>query len=224
MNRFVNWYQNGYNSVNGKCFDIGSTIRYALEKYMTSGDPIAGSRDTYSAGNGSIMRLAPVAIRYASDLGAAKEAAYLQGVTTHGADECIDACALLAHVLVTLPQTGSLQQSLRAASLPVGTGIADLQTREYSRLSRDDVHSSGYVLHSLDAALWAVSNSHNPREALLLAANLGDDADTVAAITGQISGALWGMSKFPKEWINRLAWREQIVSIASDLFELSKIE
>lgn len=150
MQRFVRWWREGHNSHNGRCFDIGITTCQALHRFTETGDPVAGSTDPNAAGNGSIMRLAPVALRWAND--------------------------------------------------PEQAVTAD----------RDDIRSSGYVVHTLEAALWCVDRAGDFSEAVLLAANLGDDADTVAAVTGQIAGALWGRHAIPTHWLDRLAWRQDI--------------
>jgi ADP-ribosyl-[dinitrogen reductase] hydrolase len=89
------------------------------------------------------------------------------------------------------------------------------------RKHRHAVQSSGYVAHSLEAALWAIGRTANFRDAVLLAANLGGDADTTAAITGQLAGALYGLSTIPEEWLERLAWRDKIEHQANDLFQES---
>jgi ADP-ribosyl-[dinitrogen reductase] hydrolase len=82
---------------------------------------------------------------------------------------------------------------------------------------RDEISSSGYIVHTLEAALWCIHRTDGFSEAVLLAANLADDADTVAAVTGQIAGALWGESAIPRRWLDRLAWRAQIQSRARQL-------
>lgn len=84
---------------------------------------------------------------------------------------------------------------------------------------RDDVESSGYVVHSLKAALWSIGRTSDFRSAILAAANLGGDADTTAAVAGQLAGALYGASGIPGEWLDKLAWREQIAERASRLMQ-----
>ena len=94
------WYEDGYNSVTGECFDIGVTTCEALRSYRATGEPLSGSIDPRSAGNGSLMRLAPVAIRWWHDRAAAVAAARLQSRTTHGAAQAVEACALFAELVV----------------------------------------------------------------------------------------------------------------------------
>lgn len=217
MRRFVNWWQFGDNSVTGECFDIGVTTRDALTRFQRNGDPFAGSEDPMSAGNGSIMRLAPVAMRWHMDPAAAGRAAEAQSRTTHAAAECLDACHLMTHMLIALADGAGLMAALRDAPTPFGTRIGTLRDGGFARMPREEIRSSGYVLHTLEAALWAVHGANDPREALLRAVNLGDDADTVGAVAGQFAGAIWGAGGLPQDWLARLAWRDRIEDLAGQL-------
>jgi len=209
MERFVRWWRAGHNSHNGRCFDIGITTRQALQRFVETGDPVAGSTDPNTAGNGSIMRLAPVALRWASDPRRAVTAARAQSVTTHAAPAAVEGCALLADILVEAIATGEKPGVLRHR-LAKEPSIAAIGAGSWRGKDRDAIMSSGYVVHTLEAALWCVARTDTFADAVLLAANLADDADTVAAVTGQIAGALWGRGAIPAHWLDRLAWREAI--------------
>lgn len=225
MDRFVRWWVEGYNSPTGTCFDIGATTRAALDRYRRSGDPMAGSRDARSAGNGSIMRLAPVAIRWFHDPVRAMAMARLQGATTHAAAEAVDACALLADILASAiagaPKAAALDRPADPAWAPKIQAIA---RGEWRSKTRAQIRSSGYVVDTLEAALWCTDRAGDFEGAVLLAANLGEDADTVAAVTGQIAGALAGLSGIPGRWLDRLAWRAEIVAKAAGLHDLAETE
>lgn len=218
MERFVRWWSKGENSHNGRCFDIGITTRRALHRFRETGDPCAGSTDPNTAGNGSIMRLAPVALRWAHDPQQAIAAARGQSVTTHGAPAAVEACAVLAEILAGAIATGDKEAALRprAADEP---SIAAVASGSWKGKERHEIRSSGYVVHTLEAALWCTHRSGMFSEAVLLAANLADDADTVAAVTGQIAGALWGKSAIPQDWLDRLAWREEIERRGRQLYD-----
>ncbi|MCA3573741.1 MAG: ADP-ribosylglycohydrolase family protein [Aestuariivirga sp.] len=221
MERFCAWAERGEYSHNGRCFDIGMTVRGALDRFRRSGDPIAGSTDPRSAGNGSLMRLAPVPILFAFDHQGRVEAARRQSAVTHGAEEAVEACAAYADLVAEAIQGWSKAQLLtpRAGWSPAKVDRA--MRMETVRWDRSKVRGSGYVIHSLEAALWAVGRAETFREAVLLAANLGEDADTTAAITGQLAGALWGASGIPEEWLASLAWRDRITTLADRLHDLS---
>ena len=219
VERFCRWYEEGYNSVTGECFDIGVTTCEALRSYRATGEPLAGSTDPRSARNGSLMRLAPVAIRWWHDRAAAVEAARLQSRTTHGAAQAVEACALFAELLVAAISGVPKEAVLRDRDWHGDAGIAAVAAGSWRSKARDDISSSGYVLHTLEAALWCVGRSGSIADSLVLAANLGHDADTVGAVTGQLAGALWGMSGAPAAWLDKLAWRQQIAALAARLFE-----
>lgn len=217
MRRFARWWQHGENSVTGRCFDIGITTRSAIDRFLADGEPLAGSSAPDSAGNGAIMRLAPVAIRWHNNPALACHAAEVQSRTTHAAAECLDAAHLMAHVLIALAEGRDLAAALADAPTPFGTQIGEFRSGAFTRKSRDQIRSTGYVVHTLEAAIWSVDRANTAAEAVLLAANLGEDADTVAAVTGQFAGAIWGASGFPAHWLERLAWRDEIGQRAARL-------
>ncbi len=218
MRRFLRWFLHGENSVTGRCFDIGTTTLTALQKFQKTGDPVAGSTDPKAAGNGSIMRLAPVALRWREDRNTAITGAREQSVTTHGAASAVEGCALLAEILVDAIAVGNRAVLREPRSTP-DPAIAAIAGGSWHSKVRDEIRSTGYVVHTLEAALWSVDRSNSFEQAVLLAANLGDDADTVAAVAGQIAGAIWGRSGIPARWLERLAWREEIEQKARALID-----
>jgi ADP-ribosyl-[dinitrogen reductase] hydrolase len=115
----------------------------------------------------------------------------------------------LAEILVNAITTGEKQTTLRARP-STEPAIAAVARGSWRAKDRDAISSSGYVVDTLEAALWCVSRADNFSEAVLFAANLADDADTIAAVTGQIAGALWGRSGIPAQWLDGLAWRDEI--------------
>ena len=221
MKRFVAWWRKGEYSCTGTCFDIGITTRTALQRFKDTGNPIAGSIDPRSAGNGSLMRLSPVAIRHWNDTTALVDVARRQSATTHGAQEAVDACAAFAELLAAAISGANKTELLTPRATAYVDAVKAILNGSWRGKARNHIASSGYVIHSLEAALWCVGRSTNFREAILLATNLGDDADTVGAITGQLAGALWGASAIPPTWLERLAWRERITDMAASLFDAS---
>lgn len=226
IERYVAWWKEGSNSVNGRCFDIGNTVRGALARYLQTGDAVAGSTDAQSAGNGSIMRLAPVPMFHAADPVAAAQAAATSSLTTHGAPEAVDACRLMAVIVVGLLNGFSKQEVLSARFIQdfwpleapeLSPKIVSIAEGDYKALPGTSVRGTGYVIESLRAALWAFWHSDSFEEGALLAVNLGDDADTTGAVYGQIAGALYGMEGIPSGWLQKLAWRERITEIADQL-------
>ncbi len=217
MDRFVGWWRNGDYSCTGDCFDIGTTTRQALSKYEKTCDPQAGATDSLSAGNGSLMRLAPVALRFLGDQPGLDGAAADQSRATHGADEAVDGCrafaALLADAIAGTPRA----QLLAPRSFEGAPAINRVVAGSWRGRSRDTIESSGYVVHTLEAALWSVARTADFRGAVLLAANLADDADTVAAVTGQLAGALYGLRGIPEPWLKRVAWKDRLLDAGQRL-------
>ena len=216
MGRFVDWHERGTYSCTGHCFDIGITTRQALARWKATGNPVAGAIDPQTAGNGSLMRLAPVALRHFRNRSMLRDVAARQSRTTHGAAEAVDACVAFAEVLADAIEGAKRSEVLRARTGFAGA-IEAIMAGSWRGKRRSSVRSTGYVAHALEAALWSVGASGSYREAVLRAANLGDDADTTAAIAGQLSGALQGASGIPEEWRKKLAWADRLAATADAL-------
>lgn len=222
MTRFLAWYEKGDYSCTGHCFDIGMTTRQALTSFKAHGDPVAGSLDPRHAGNGSLMRLAPVAIRHWQDQTTRRTVAAKQSRTTHGAAEAVNACIAYADMLADAIAGLSKGEVLRARHDESWQGaIPAIMAGAWRGRDRYTIRSSGYVVHALEASLWCVARTGSFADAVLLAANLGDDADTTAAITGQLAGALYGLSGIPHDWREKLAWSKRIEDKARQLFAQS---
>ena len=226
MRRYVRWRDEGYMSATGRCFDIGNTVSDALRRFDATGDAYAGATDRWSAGNGSLMRLAPVPMLYVADAEEAVARCADSSRTTHGAEEAVDACRYFGGLLVgalngadksTLLSDGySPVEGLWQRSEPAG-GVAAVAHGSFKVRQPPEIKGSGYVVESLEAALWAFHNSGDFREGALMAANLGDDADTTAAIYGQIAGAHYGASGIPAGWLAKLTMANEIGRMADDL-------
>lgn len=230
--RYVAWWLNGENSVIGTCFDIGSTVCSALCDYRESGNPKSGPSDKYSAGNGSIMRLAPVPLFYyehpLKDFLARCEESSL---TTHGASEALWSCRALGLIIRQALSSQEKREVMTFAKLlehpPVhaetlSSNLQEVVGGSWSRREPPQIAGTGYVVRALEAALWAFGKAKDFQHGALLAANLGEDADTTTAIYGQIAGAFWGEEGIPRNWLHKLAWREKISDLADELFQASK--
>ncbi|WP_341346701.1 ADP-ribosylglycohydrolase family protein [Paenibacillus sp. FSL H3-0469] len=225
MQRYVKWYREGALSSTGRCFDIGNATREALHRYEASGEAYSGSEDPFSAGNGSIMRLAPVVMYYAEQPAEAIRYAGMSSRTTHGAAECLAACRLLAAYILAGLHGRSKQELLAPDAFgewldedTLTPHMLNIQQGSYKLKEPPQIQGSGYVVESLEAALWAFHKSDSFVEGALLAVNLGNDADTTGAIYGQIAGAYYGLSGIPAEWSRKLALRGLISDYAGRLF------
>ena len=217
MDRFVGWRNHGDYSCTERCFDIGHATNQALDRYLQTGNPLAGSTDPRSAGNGSLMRLAPVAVRFWNDRSRLGSTAAELSRTTHAAAEAVDACRGYAEMLADAIAGRPRAHLLAPRRFDGAPAIAHVLAGSWRGLSRDTIRSSGYVVHTLEAAIWSVARTAGFRDAVLLAANLADDADTVAAVAGQLAGALYGLTGIPERWIDRLAWKDRLLAAALKL-------
>lgn len=220
MKRFYDWYEHGTYSSTGRCFDIGATTRRALIRFEHSGNPIAGGTDPMSAGNGSLMRLAPIAIRYWQDREGLRDAAARQSRTTHAATEAVDACVAFAERLADAIAGKPRSEVLDCRVSQLAPAITTIEGGTWRGKHRDSIKTSGYVVHSLEAAMWCVARTATFEDAVLLAANLGDDADTVAAITGQLAGAIYASERMKPTWLGKLTTLDDIRKFASKIFAL----
>ena len=221
MNRYCNWWNLGYMSSTGECFDIGGTVAAALKRYLSSGDPFSGAVDPHSAGNGALMRLAPIALFYALDSDQLIAFSGESTRTTHGAQEAI-ACSRLFALQLAAMLAGRDKQAIfgHDALEPSTPRIASIARGEYRDKPISRITGSGYSVASLEAALWCFHTTDSFESAVLCAANLGDDADTTAAICGQIAGAFYGVAEIPESWLERLTMRDEICALADQLFAL----
>jgi ADP-ribosyl-[dinitrogen reductase] hydrolase len=226
MKRYLRWREEGYFSSTGACFDIGNTTSRALDLFQETGECYAGSTDAFSAGNGSLMRLAPVPLYYRSDPRTAIMHAAESSRTTHGARVAVDACRYYAGLIVGALQGAPKEELLSPGYSPVlglwqkeplDPTIAAVAAGSFMHKQPPQIRGNGYVVNCLEAALWAFASGADFREGCLLAINLGEDADTTGAVYGQLAGAFYGAMAIPAEWLAPLTMREMIVEMADKL-------
>jgi len=206
MNRWVNWYHYGMYSHNGRCFDIGRQTAEALTKWAESTK--LASEDSDAAGNGCIMRLAPIVLANLSKPGQLRDVARRQSDLTHRNAKCRDVSERLANLIA-------------ACIFGENSNINKHIPPEISARVERDVKSTGYVEDTFEAALWAFAPQDGFENIVLRAVNLGDDADTVGAVAGQIAGARFGLSGIPEAWVAGLAWQSDIIEMGRRLYQIS---
>jgi ADP-ribosyl-[dinitrogen reductase] hydrolase len=231
LTRYCQWYRNGYLSSIGKCFSIGMIVRGALEKFERTGEPYCGSSDLYSAGNGSLIRLAPVPLFYARIPQQAIEKSGESSQTTHGVQTAIDACRYFGALLVGAV-SGVDKQTLLSIRYSPALGywekhplvkeIDEVACGSFKKKNPPVIRSAGYVVKSLEAALWAFYRTKTFESGALLAVNLGNDADATGAVYGQLAGAFYGEQAIPPRWIERLSKRNLIKTYATILGKLGQ--
>lgn len=230
LRRYVRWWREGHLSATGRCFDIGNATRAALARFEETDDPGSGSTDPRSAGNGCIMRLAPVPMAFAADPERAVALAAMSSRTTHGALTCLDACRYLGGLLV-----GALRGTPKADLLaprfspvpglwqraPLCPEIDAVAGGSFKTREPPEIRGSGYVVAALEAALWAFERTDSFAAGALAVVNLGDDADTTGAIYGQLAGAWYGLEGIPTDWRALVAESGLILGMADALYAMA---
>jgi ADP-ribosyl-[dinitrogen reductase] hydrolase len=214
--RLVRWVGEGYNSSLPHCFDIGKTTLRAIGNIRRDGAEASGISDENSCGNGSIMRLSPVPIFFRMQPNEALKVSLFQGQITHAHGLTSQACVVLCTVILAALKHGTKEavfSALATSMVDPAEELLPIIKGRFRELDRDKVRSDTYVISTLEASLWSVWNTDNFSDAMLLAVNLGHDADTVGAVTGQIAGAIYGLSGIPKLWVNELTESKRLLEI-----------
>lgn len=231
LDRYLSWFRSGHLSATGRCFDIGSTTISALHRYQQTGDPESGQRTEDSAGNGSLMRVAPVPLAYFHDPVQAIELAGRSSATTHALPVCVDACRYYGGLVVGAMQGASKDRLLAPRyspapgywdEHPLEPRIDEVAAGSFREHEPPEIQGRGYVVKSLEAALWAFARSSSFGEGCLKAVNLGRDADTTGAIYGGLAGAYYGIDGVPERWRQGLVQADLIEKFADGLIALSR--
>jgi ADP-ribosylglycohydrolase len=221
---FLKWADEGYHTAHHEVFDMGNTTRVALERIrMGVNLDQVGCFDEKSAGNGSLMRSLPYA--FVDPIEYAIESMLIEGRLTHRLDVCSDASLLYINMIRNLAAGKEKFTALSDACLLLQTTwkhqgrfgeqqdtdkFSRLFMEEFHMLPEQEIKSTGYVIHTIEASIWCFLNSRSYTETVLKAVNLGGDTDTIAAIAGGLAGTYYGINNIPEEWLNLIARREEL--------------
>lgn len=229
LETYCRWERDGHLSVKGYCFDIGNATHAALYRFKRNPEPFCGDPSPNAAGNGSLMRLAPAPLAFARDPEQAIALAGDSSRTTHAAAECVEACRYFAGLLLAAISGMSKAQILHNnyepamayfLRTPLTGKVAQIASGSFAAKEPPQIRGSGYVIHTLEAALWAFHRTDTFRDGALKVVNLGEDADTTGAVYGQIAGAYYGAEGIPAEWVEKLAMRDLIEQRATELHRM----
>lgn len=222
MQNFGRWYHSGEYTPTGVMFDVGGTCRQAILNYTRKHKkPLeCGLTDAYSNGNGSLMRILPFVL-YAVAAGynhSGLDMIFEASALTHAHERAKIGCGIyyiLMFHLLTDPCKRSLQIGLQESrrfcqKFPEAVHYQCLFEKSFPDLPGEQIRSTGYVVDTLEAAVWCVMTTDSYAECVLKAVNLGDDTDTVAAVAGGMAGVLYGLEGIPQEWLDKLKQREWI--------------
>jgi ADP-ribosyl-[dinitrogen reductase] hydrolase len=234
MYRYTKWWQEGYNSVKGECFDIGGATRRALSWYnMNEGRQYV--QDTQAVGNGVLMRLAPLPMFYYGNISEVLSKASFESIMTHPSSQSIQ-CSMLFGAMINKALSGekdkmkilNFDSLMDENSKQMYKEICDkyncnengriesIKKVEYKDYSLEKLSGDGYCVYTLEAALWAFLTTDNFKDGLKKVVSLGDDTDTTGVVYGQLAGAYYGINNIP--WVDKIAWIDKIKNLASDLY------
>ncbi|KAL9596577.1 MAG: hypothetical protein Q9219_005704 [cf. Caloplaca sp. 3 TL-2023] len=241
VRKYVKWYQEGYMSSVGRCFDIGNATRNALAiwrdyfgdsadtKEMERGQTVVDKKlkRKVQCGNGSLMRVSPIGLVFHRDPAKAVEYAALSSQVTHPYPTNSEACMVYTKLIIATFEDSS-KSNLVLLFADWDFMDPDLKSRfekysdieSWQAVDAEQISSSGYVVHSLEASLWAFFTTDTFEEGAVKVVNLGDDADTVGAIYGGIAGAYYGFEALPSVWLEGLQARSTVDAVVEGIATL----
>ena len=229
-NKFVKWYQKAEYTATGKMFDIGKSTYDAINRIIGGINPVdAGGKSEYDNGNGSLMRILPLAfyLKDEEDIEKRVEKIYEVSSITHGHMRSKIACHFYIEMAISLIKGKNLKDSYLDAVVIIKEHYKDEEELKYFnrvlsgdiyKLDESEIKSSGYVIDTLEAALWCILTTNSYKEAVLKAVNLGQDTDTVGAVTGGLVGIYYGMDQIPNEWIEAIKNKKLINNLSQSLY------
>lgn len=240
MNKFYAYYKTGYCTPFGEMFDIGRTTVDAIVRYKQKGLlNCCGGRSELDNGNGALMRIAPLAFLMYDESDFLKKADIIKEYTeiTHAHPRAIVGSIIYIELLLKLGHESSLQKSLQDIYALFQENYSEdhryiLELKHFERIfnadflatKRSEISSGGYLVHTLEAAIWCLGNSESFRDAVILAVNLGADTDTVAAITGALAGMCYGMGDIPEDWLNKIAMKPVLESDIDEFYQYCRMK
>lgn len=240
MERFLAWLNEGAYTPYGKAFDAGNTTKKALYKFSRGATPLeCGGTDERDNGNGSLMRILPILFHLRSvygpgfyDIDEAFDIIHNISALTHAHKRSQIACGIYVSIASALMEGKDLKTHVetgirRAMQYYIGQARFSHELHHYERLAHEgfnrldeaDIRSSGYVVDTLEAAVWCLLNTGSFEECVLKAVNLGEDTDTVAAVAGGLAGLYYGYESIPGQWLSVIARREYVETLCNELYE-----
>lgn len=233
---FIKYYKYGFMTPYNKIFDIGITTEEAIEKMMKGISPVeCGSFSEQKNGNGSLMRILPLAY-YTKDMAPLEKIKMVEEVSslTHAQKLSKLSCIFYNEMAIQLINDCGREEAYKNAVDFINMTCANEYSKEIKKLARvmsgniaelkeDEIKSSGYVLDTIEAVMWCLMTTDSYKDSVLKAVNLGDDTDTIAAITGGLSGIYYGYNDIPREWLKSLAKKEELNKMVKDFARACEI-
>lgn len=229
--KFIAWYTSGYWGAHHKLFDVGGATRAAIERIKAGEDPrYSGELDERSNGNGSLMRIIPAALYFADldDQNLFEKIKEISSIT-HAHFRSVFSCFIFSVYAIELFKGEEKIMAFEKTIDRVNGFISEnefnrteinyfkrLLDKEFIKTDESSIHSSGYVLHTLEACIWCILTTISFSDAVLKAVNLGEDTDTTACVTGALAGLCYGEANIPDFWLNKLARQNDIRKLSED--------
>lgn len=239
MEKFVKYQDEGYWTPFGKMFDIGRTTAEAITRFKEGNLPKnCGGQYENDNGNGAIMRISPLAFMLFNEFDFIRKTEIIKQYTeiTHAHPRAIVGSIIYIEFLIRLYHNNSFEKSIKEIHELFNENFGEeheyrKELRYYNRIFKenffevpqDEILSDGYVVHTLEAAIWCLGNTTSFKEAVLKAVNLGGDADTVASITGSLAGMFYKMDEIPEEWLRKIVRKQDIDELIKKFYEFCSI-
>lgn len=224
MTRYSRWLHEGYMSTRKKALGTGGTTRDSIKRFQETGDALSGISDPDKAGNGCIMRLAPIPLFFHSKMTSVAKFSAESCKTTHGALECVECCSLMGEVIARCLETDSKKEVLRHygwVSEFITSNVRNLSLCSHLLEPGELKPQGAYVVDTLKLALRCFWRTDSFEDAVTMAVNTPGDRDTFGAVTGQIAGAFYGIEAIPKHWVEDLMMGDFIMNSAKTLYQES---
>jgi ADP-ribosyl-[dinitrogen reductase] hydrolase len=226
VEKYTAWFRHGYMSSNDVCFDIGRSTRNSILQFEKTGNYISIFDLDKFSGNGGIMRLTPIMIAFRNkSIQECMIACEQSSKTTHSSKIAIDAAKILGSIIYNIYQNVQKENLLEQLHVDIDVNdihdsLLDIYTGRFINKTEEEIETSGYSVHTLEAALYSFFKFDNYTDSILYVGNLGNDTDTVACVTGQICGAYYGIYNIRTDWIQKLAKQELLWQVIDDLYSL----
>lgn len=224
MDRYLRWRWEGYRSSTGSCFDIGNQTASALNNYEECETVPTSKERIFSAGNGSIMRLAPVIIASVASGNSLKTAMDISAISardTHYSFEAEQMTAVFGGLLYNATKANSKDEVFDFSEMSNVQEQVTALVEKAIEQTEETLKPTGYVINTLEVAIWAFMTTDNFGDGMVKAVNMGGDADTIGAVYGQLAGAYYGVEDIPIEWRKELFQYEEILDVATRLTKVS---
>lgn len=226
MHNFYDWLHDAKYTAVGEVFDAGRTCIQAIINYSKGYEPLeCGLKDSHNNGNGSLMRILPIAFYcYYKKLNSNEIIELCNNISslTHAHEISRLGCYIYVRFAINLLEGLSIESAYAFMQKDDYSKFSEDALEKYNRILKkqikeyqiDDINSSGYVVDTLEAAFWILMNSKNYQECIIASTNIGQDTDTIGAVVGGLAGIVYGVNSIPKSWLDKLIKKDYLIELS----------